>query len=63
MEEVRKEIASMYQCSDLYCFQNKKLYSFSKDKDAASGRVYWLESFASSELHQEWKVMILSWGI
>lgn len=53
----------MYQWSDLYCFQNKKLCSFSKDKGAASGLMCWLGSLASSRLHWEWKVMVLGWWV
>lgn len=53
----------MYQWGDLYCFQNKKLYSFSKDRDAASGLTCWLGSFASSELRQEWEAMVLGWWV
>lgn len=53
----------MYQWSDFYCFQNKKLYSFSKDKDTALGLTRWLGSFTSSELHQEWEAMALGWWV
>lgn len=53
----------MYQWSDLYCSLNKKLCSFSKDKGIALGCMCWLESFASSELHQEWEAMVLGWRV
>lgn len=53
----------MYQWSDLYCFPNKKLCSFSKDKGIALGCTCWLGSFACSKLHQEWEAMVLGWRV